>query len=253
MTIAVNKTLNRDKERAIEMALRDKMPGEYPYVFELDTDKSEAYFDVWSESNGCRYYMVTYEMSDSGTSATITSEPVEVVAQTEYKPVSEDSIVEKVLKGLTKHFGGSASHKQVSDLPDLVLKQFEEEQMIEIGQMYISPMDADAHNDSMTAEEIVKMVDNANKAIAAGTLKASYDHERDECGVFKATDDFSFIKAFVAECDCVIGGKFVPEGTPLLKAKYHNVDVWKARKEGGYTGWSIGAKAKSYEYIEVDE
>lgn len=167
--------------------------------------------------------------------------------------ISEDSIVQKILKGITDHFSGSKTHKVVSDLPDVILKQFEDDQMVEIGQLYVSPMDIDAHNDTMTACEIVKMVDSVNAAINAGTLKANYDHQKDESGAFASTEDFSFIKAFVAECDCTIGGNYVPEGTPLLKAKYHNVDVWKARKEGGYTGWSIGAKAKSCEYIEVDE
>lgn len=255
MTIALNKALFRDKLRVINTALRaySQDKDQFFYAYELDEDKSEAYGDTYSDEKGYVDFMVKYILNEDATSAVITTDPVQVTPQTEYKVVSEDSLVDRILKGIDKHFGGSSRDKVVSDLPEIVLKQFEEDQMIEIGQMYVSPMDVDAHNDSMTAQEIVKMVDSANTAIAAGTLKANYDHQRDEDGVFKSTEDFSILKAFVAECDCTIGGKYVPEGTPLLKAKYHNVDVWKARKEGGFTGWSIGAKAKSCEFIEVDE
>ena len=44
----------------------------YPYVIEMDEDKSEAYFEMWTEESG---YQNWINCSDN-TSATITSEPV---------------------------------------------------------------------------------------------------------------------------------------------------------------------------------
>ena len=43
----IEKTLNRDKERAIAKALRSlKMDA---YLTDVDFDKAEAYFDRWTE------------------------------------------------------------------------------------------------------------------------------------------------------------------------------------------------------------
>ena len=116
--------------------------------------------------------------------------------------------------------------------------------MIEISKMYVSPNEVDAHGDSMTAEEIVKMVANANEHISKGTLAGNIDHKTN-------TDQFTFVKAFVAECDMSIGGNFIAEGTPLLKIQYHDKELWKERKGGKRTGWSIGAQAGSVEYVEI--
>ena len=246
--LKIEKVLNRDKERVVQEALRAKFKDEdgYPYVIEIDTDKGEVYFEMWSEATGYVNWMCGVSFNSNFTKATITSDPVRVVSQTEYKPVSEDSIVAKVIKGITEHFTGTKrSADPVESAP--VIKQFDEsnDQMIEIGQMYCTAMDVDAHDDAMTLEDVYKMVDNFNEANAKGIVKGNIDHT-------ETTDKFSFIKAWVTECDCSIGGHFVPEGTPLIKAQYHDAYLWKERKEGGYTGWSIGAKARSVEYIEIE-
>lgn len=244
----ITKTLSRDKQRVIQTALSSKMKSSYAYVIDLDEDKSEVYFDKY-EDGAYKVYKVSYQLSEDNTSAEITSEPIEVVSQTQYVEITkaqEAGFIDRLIKTIDKHFGGS---KQKSNM---IIKQFDEDQMIEIGQMYVSPLCIDAHDDSMSHEEIVKMVAHANDLISKGELKANYDHSKDENGVFKSTEDFSFIEATVAFCDCYIGNNFVSEGTPLLKAKYHNKDVWKARKDGGFTGWSIGGKAGDCEYVEIE-
>ena len=149
------------------------------------------------------------------------------------------SFLESVIKGLGKHFGGS--NKETLTL----IKQFDNEQMIEVAPVYIAPMEIDAHNDSITLEETYTMVNNLNKSIANSNLKPNFDHR-------ESTDKFSFIKAWVAECDCEIGGHLVPEGQPLLKVKFHDAELWEDRKNGKYTGWSIGAMATSFRYVEVE-
>ena len=158
-------------------------------------------------------------------------------------PVTKSFLTEALDK-LVKSFGGTTRESEPVE-QSVVVKQFDEDQMIEIAKMYISPEEIDAHDDSMTAEEIVKMVANFNSANEAGVIKGNIDHKTN-------TEQFSFVKAWVSECDCTIGGHFVPEGTPLLKIKYNDKELWKERKAGGYTGWSIGAKAKGFEYVEVE-
>ena len=244
----IEKTLNRDKERVIQSALREmyKDFDFYPYVFEIDSDKSEVYYEMWMDE-GYKVFMLNYTMNADNTSATLSGEPVEVVSQTEYKTVSK-SFVEEVVAGIAKYFGGTKRDSNPVETL-VVIKQFDEsnDEMIEISKLYCSPMEVDAHDDAMTEEEIRKMVANLDSNIQKGKTKGNFDHD-----LSKTTDKFSFVKAFVAECDCEIGGNYVAEGTPLIKVKYHDADLWKERKEGGYTGWSIGAKAKAVEYVEVD-
>ncbi len=49
----IEKTLNRDKEHVIQAALRKVMKDydSYPYIIALDEDKSEAYFEMWTEKS----------------------------------------------------------------------------------------------------------------------------------------------------------------------------------------------------------
>ena len=240
----IEKTLSRDKERVIQAALREMMKDNdsYPYVIELDEDKSEAYFEMWTEESGYQNWMVTYQLNADNTSATITSEPVQVVPQTEYKVISksqEDGIVGRVIEGIMKHFGGTK--RQV------ILKQFEEEEMLEVAPLFIGftngTSEIDGHGDAYASEEeVYKMVQNFNEALNEGFVQANKFHK-------EPTTEFRILKAWVNECDCHIGENFIPEGQPIVKVQYLDKEAWQKRKSGEYGGYSIGCKA---EVIEVE-
>ena len=242
----INKTLSSDKLRVINKALRKKYPEKYLSVYQIDEDKKEAYGDSWIDDSYVDF-KVSYTLNFDNTQAEIIGDIVEVVEQTSFVEVKQSTIEGWLSKALEKYFGGSKDNKQ----SPVIIKQFEEDEMIEISQMYVTPLDVDAHGDTMEYEEVVKMVANANTKIAKGTLKANYDHKKDG-STYSSTDDFKFIKAFVAECDMNIGGNLVKEGTPLIKVKYLNKEAWEDRKSGGKTGWSIGGRAGSYEWVEIE-
>lgn len=112
------------------------------------------------------------------------------------------------------------------------ITKFNEEQMIAIEPLYCKPMDSDAHDQGMTEEEIRKMVDNINTNI--NKISGNIGH------VFN-TDGFYFVKAWVNECECMIGSEFVPEGQPIIKVQFTDETLWSMRKTGKLQGLSIGA------------
>lgn len=152
------------------------------------------------------------------------------------------NILEKALFKLSKKVVGKNAHP-------VVVKQLQEhgDEMIEISQLYVSPFEVDGHGETMEYEEIVKMVDNLNARIAREGIPIKIDHEGE------ALDGVEATRAFIAECELVIGGKVVPEGTPLLKLQYSDKELWEKRKAGEFTGISIGAMAGSVIEAEIDE
>ena len=150
--------------------------------------------------------------------------------------------LEKALFRLSEKVVGKNAHP-------VVVKQLQEngDEMIEISQLYVSPLEVDGHGETMEYEEIVKMVDNLNARIAREGIPIKIDHEGEPLDGVEAT------RAFIAECEIVIGGKVVPEGTPLLKLQYSDKELWEKRKAGEFTGISIGAMAGSVIEAEIDE
>ncbi|MGL6462903.1 XkdF-like putative serine protease domain-containing protein [Aeromonas hydrophila] len=112
------------------------------------------------------------------------------------------------------------------------ITKFNEEQMVSIEPLYCSPMKPDAHNQAMIEEEIRKMVDNINMNI--DKISANIGH------LFN-TSGFHFVRAWVNECDCIIGSEFVPEGQPIIKVQFTDKTLWEMRKTGQLQGLSIGA------------
>lgn len=112
------------------------------------------------------------------------------------------------------------------------ITKFNEEQMVAIEPLYCKPMDSDAHGQGMVEEEIRKMVDNINTNI--NKISGNIGH------VFN-TDGFYFVKAWVNECECMIGSEFVPEGQPIIKVQFTDETLWSMRKTGQLQGLSIGA------------
>lgn len=238
MTTKIEKNTANDKRNAIESAVKESVDSSWL----ADYDDNFAYYEVW-EGENAGTYKIGYTITDELT-VTLDNDPTEVVRTTAYKDVvkSDEPVTKSYLSNwLDKHFGGSRKKAQ------LLLKQFSDDDMIEIAPVYIAPypLEIDAHGDTITLEETISMVANINKNIENGNLQANFDHE-------ETTDKFHFIKAWVAECDCTIGDSYVPEGQPLIKVQYTDEDLWKERKAGERTGWSIGARASSFSYKDVE-
>ncbi|MFE8709369.1 XkdF-like putative serine protease domain-containing protein [Aeromonas allosaccharophila] len=124
------------------------------------------------------------------------------------------------------------------------IKKFNEEQMIAIEPLYCKPLDSDAHEQGMTETEIRKMVDNINTNI--DKISGNIAH------VFN-TDGFYFVKAWVNECDCMIGNQFVPEGQPIIAVQFTDKTLWDMRKTGQLQGLSIGARGHVVDNPEYQE
>lgn len=219
--------------------------GDYgwPWVLDYDEDTNQVYFEAQVDS-GCRCFRDTYSISDSGTVATLSGNPVEVVRRTYYEDIeeSESDIERSILKAIKKYFSGSSKENAINkNLP--VLKQFEDEQMVAIEKLYIHPDDVDGVGDTISLEDTYSMVDSLNKAIDSGSLQSGLFHK------VNADDVFTVVKAWVQEVDCVIGETQIKEGQPLIKVQFHNKDAWDLRKAGEISGISIGARAKEIEVI----
>lgn len=136
-------------------------------------------------------------------------------------------------KGKLKGKGPKEFHTLKKVKESLIeITKFNEEQMIAIEPLYCKPMESDAHDQGMTEEEIRKMVDNINTNI--NKISGNIGH------VFN-TDGFYFVKAWVNECECMIGSEFVPEGQPIIKVQFTDETLWSMRKTGQLQGLSIGA------------
>lgn len=244
MSTRLNKELYSNLRSAVNDAL------ERGWITEIDTDSNEAIFEQWDSDHDCYNYF-KQAFNYDGQKAEFVGEPVEVVIKTSIEIVKskEDRLVDKVLKAIASNFSGSAK-VSVDKEGAPVLKQLEDEQMIAIEPLYIAPDEIDGHGDTMSLEEIYKMVDSFNAANDSGSLLSNYDHEADAEGNLIATSDFKVLKAWVSECDCYIGEHFIPEGQPLVKTQFTDADKWAERKSGELKGVSIGAKATC---IEVED
>lgn len=114
-----------------------------------------------------------------------------------------------------------------------VIKQLNDEEMVAVEWLYCAPMEADAHDEGMTATEIEKMVSSFN---------ANIDKIAGNIGHAVNVDGVHPVKAWVNECECYIGDQLIPEGTPLVKMQFTDPDLWELRKNGTLMGVSIGAR-----------
>ena len=103
------------------------------------------------------------------------------------------------------------------------------------------PMTADAHDDFMSAEEIVK----AEKYFRENCNQIDIQHS------FEKTDDCEVVKSWITGCDCTIGGENVKEGTWMLTVKVDDADLWHKIVNKEITGYSMGGVGK-YSSIETD-
>jgi hypothetical protein len=131
--------------------------------------------------------------------------------------------------------------ENISDQPTVeIIKQFDEEKMEAVEVLYCPPDQADLHQEAMTEDEIVKMVDNLNAAIKKGRVKGNIAHAVN-------TDKIYPVEAWVNKVACDIGGKTIPAGMPLIKMKFTDRQLWEERKSGKLKGVSMGARGERVE------
>ncbi len=124
--------------------------------------------------------------------------------------------------------------KQEADKP--VIKQFQEEEMIAIEPLYCSVGELDGHGDYIPSiEEMRKMVDSINSQNDSGKLQSAIDH-------LQKTQSFKLNRAWVNECECIIGETIIPKGMPIAEIQFKNKKAFDLRKIGKLLGLSIGAR-----------
>ena len=83
---------------------------------------------------------------------------------------------------------------------------------MKLHQCIFTPDEIDGHGDAFaTPEEVYKMVDNFNEALKDGYVTANKFTK-------ESTDEFKILKAWVNECDCMIGENLVKKVNQLLKS-----------------------------------
>lgn len=132
-----------------------------------------------------------------------------------------------VIKLLNKIVGGSETSPQMP-----VIKQLDDEKMVAVEWLFPVEQD-DLTGERIDLDEARNMVEGINKAIKKGKLSTALNHAVPLEGV-------TIEKAWVNEVECLIGETVVPEGWPLAMVKFHNKELWEARKNGTLMGLSIG-------------
>ncbi len=123
-----------------------------------------------------------------------------------------------------------------SSLP--VIKQFQEEEMRAIEPLYCSVGEVDGHGDFIpTIEDMREFVNEINKKNDKGELQSSISH-------IHKTQCFKMVRAWVNECECIIGDTVIPKGMPIAETQFTKKAAWDMRKIGKLLGLSIGALAK---------
>lgn len=248
--VNISKATYNDKIRWLHEAV-DKIEYHYKdkwgdicrcYCWLRDHDDDYVYIHIKDAT-----YRMPYTLENNKVDID-TSNPVEVVSETTYTVVGvdesdesdEDSMVEKILKGITKHFGGTQKEGNPIETSKelMVIKKFEDEEMIVYEPLYTPPDTPDLVGESMSQETITKMVGDIKKKIEAGTMQANLFHK-------VPTDSFKWIDCFENPWPiCMVGEQEVVKGQPVIVAKYSNAKAYEARKAGLLKGPSIGFRGK---------
>lgn len=238
----LEKNTEGDKRNHLYQAVNSYMDkeGSYYYGYLEDYDDQYIYFGMYKrDTERYHYWKVAYQYNEGV--VTLAEEVTEVSRMTEWKDLPktvEKSLTERIAEGIEKYFGGSKAPQAQ------LIEKFNEEKMEAIEPLYIAIGSVDGVGDAYASPEVCyEMVKSFNQAITDGKLSGNYFHAYN-------TDDFTVQKAWITECDCVIGNTEVKEGQPLVKVKFNNEKAWELRKSGELTGVSIGAIA---EWEEVDE
>mgnify|MGYP003649015455 CR=1 FL=1 len=245
-------SINKELYSNLREALNKVVSG---YILDLDEATNTVLYEQWNwdeETDRSTYLEFRSSYTYDGAVAVLTGEPERVVIKKVVEVVVEtdEGVIAKALKAMTLAVTNLTNHAlptqreaaPVESIP--VIKQLNDEEMIAIEPLYIHAGEIDGHGDAYVApEEVYKMVDSFNQAIADGNLKANFDR-----GEFCV--DFEATKAWVNEVDCYIGDTLVPEGQPLVKTLFKDPVKWQERKDGIIKGVSIQATAV---IIEVED
>jgi hypothetical protein len=235
MTAILNKATEKDKHRLLNRAISKKFSNSHGYPYLTDYDESYVYWDGSVGDGHYEMFRTSYTMN--GVDVELGDEAEVVVSTTEYQTTST---LVKALESIVSKFGDSEKGEAL--MP--IVKQFEDEKMIAIEPLYIAIGDVDGVGDTYASPEVCyDMVKSFNKACEEGTMSGNYFHK-------VMTEDFTPVRAWVNECDCMIGETEVKKGMPLVEVQYVNKDAWDLRKQGEFMGVSIGAVAT---WEEVDE
>jgi len=98
----------------------------------------------------------------------------------------------------------------------------------------LRPEVVDSHGDIYSAE-VVKQACHDYVAYCMHTnLQHSYDLEK---------SDMMIVESYIAPADLKLGEGDVLKGDWIMTAKINNEDLWKACKEGTFTGFSVGCSS----------
>lgn len=251
--VEIEKGTNGDKETQLRKAVdtqiqyaKNQKSNDYCYCWLKDWDDEYVY--VRSEGEDYRY---AYSMTEA-MQVTIDLESEtegELIVESKFSPKPEVTEMEKsILKTLTKFFGGSAKESApVETQPEvMIIKQFDEEEMVSYDPLCPPPNVADGHGDAMTEEEIVKAVDQVNELISEGVSLENLNHGAPIKNAFK------YQEAFVSPWpECKVGEHTIQKGQAVMITKYNNARAWELRKEGRIKGPSLGAGAVREEVEDV--
>lgn len=250
--VSLDKNTENDKRSILSDAVSSSftVDGERAYTHLCDYDDDFVYFEIYSRcSSGYHTHEYSYwkhPYTYSGSSATMgDGEAVEVVRLTEWKEVSsesesdsDDTMTKSWLLETLKKYVGPTQKEQV------IIKQFDDEQMIAIEPLYVAAGITDAHGDEVASHDVTKgMVDSLNKALEGDGVQTGLFHKH-------LTSGFTIEKAWVNEVECMIGDTLVAEGQPLVKIQFTSESLWKQRKDGNLCGLSIGARGLVEDLID---
>ena len=242
----VNKATYNDIRGYLSDALKAKFKS---WLWVRDHDASFVYFEqeVYSDNTYARKdYKMAY--TADGVNVILTGEATEVKLESVYTEVVDSTpITEKSLtKSITEALKGLFKIEPTTNRESVVIKQFDDEEMVAIEPMYVAPNQVDAHGETATAKTLKGMVDSFNKANADGRLKTVIDHKT-------VVDDFHPVHAWINPCPCTIGETDIPEGQPVIKLQFTDKDAWEKRKSGKWLGPSIGGRKTGTKEVEVED
>lgn len=230
--VNLKKNTAQDKVHILADSIRHafEVGGCSEWAYYQDHDDTYIYFMIWccQKERYCSW-AISYTYSDGVVE--LGEDVQEVVQMTDWKfltSTSEDtekSLVNTINKCLKEFFKKS---DQVS-----ILKDFDDEQMISIEPIWKPAGEVDAHGDTISLEEVRKMVDNINQKIDKGTLKAGLFHCHE-------TNVYKWNRAWVQEVDAQLGDSIVKAGTPLISAQWLNKEAWEDKKSGKLMAPSFG-------------
>ena len=98
----------------------------------------------------------------------------------------------------------------------------------------LRPETVDAHGDIYSHDVVKQACHDYVSHCMNINLQHSYD-------VTKA--DMAIVESYIAPQDMEIGGQDVMKGDWIMTARIDNEELWKACKEGTFTGFSVGVSA----------